>query len=160
MAFNSLWLIMTCGGDRQQCFEVSFCLGWLRWFPGKSYKRIWGYHANGYGSPSILKDKQMHLDTHAMLCWTPGPPHKMVTCSTFLLQLWYSRKATKFVFHAIHSNNRYIFAALMEAFEWAAPQNRKFSQVDLCSNKHLSSVFQIHWKQCQMLYHPTHPTLT
>lgn len=136
MAFNSLWLIMTCGGDRQQCFEVSFCLGWPRWFPGKSYRRIWGYHANGYGSLSILKDKHMHLHTHALLCWTPGPPHKTATCSTFLLQLWYS-KATKFVFHAIQPNNRYIFAALMEAFEWAAPQNRKF----FCSNKYHSSVF-------------------
>jgi len=134
MTFNSLWLIMTCGGDRQQRFEVSFCLGWLRWFPGKSYRRIWGYHANGSGSLSILKDKHMHLDTHALLCWTPGPPHKTVT---FLLQLWHS-KATKFVFHAIQPNNRYIFAALME---WAAPQNRKFSQVDFCSNKHHSSVF-------------------
>lgn len=49
---------------------------------------------------------------------------------------------TKFVFHAIHSNNIHI--CCFKAFEWVAPQNRKFSQVDLCSNKHLSSVFQIH----------------
>lgn len=159
MAFNSLWLIVACGEDRQQCFEVSFCLGWFRWFPGKSYKRIWDYDANGYGAPSILKDKQICTCT-----WTPCCTAEHLDLltrqllghvHTFLSQFRCSRKANKCEFRAIQPNNWYIFAAFNGGF-WAGGSTKRkilssgllFKQAPLIS---LSGPL----KQCQMWYHPT-----
>ncbi len=115
-----------------------------------------GNHTRGYETMTLMDmvlraylktNKYVHAPGHhaALLnTWTSSQDGRSHMCTHSSLSSDAPEKLINVNFVPSNQTTDTCLLFLMEAFERAAPQNGKFSQVDFCSNKHLSSVFQVH----------------
>lgn len=114
-----------------------------------------GNHTRGYETMTLMDmvfraylktNKYVHAPGHhaALLnTWTSSQDGCLLMCTHFSLSCDAPEKLINVNFVPSNQATDTYLLLLMEVFERAAQQNGEFSQVDFCSDKHLSSVFQV-----------------